>query len=425
MDWFNTAYEILDQIFVKIGDGIVWALNWVLVHWFGVSQGTPESVVAVLWILMKVVPIVVVFPTIFAFTTWAERKLLGRIQNRIGPNRVGPVGLFQPIADGIKTLTKEDIVPARADKFVHALAPILAVIPAFAVIAVLPIGRNMILSDLNIGIFFFFAAGSLGEMSIFLAGWSSHNKYSLLGGMRGLAQMISYEIPFVMSALTVVMVVGSLSTSQIVEAQQLHWFLEDPEGWSGLFQRGVYHVANNVLGWFVFQPWGFFGFIIFFIAGLAELNRSPFDIPEAESEIIAGHHTEYSGFKFALFTMAEYVSMIAVCGLGVTLFLGGWTGPKPIPSWAWFFLKVFSLMFVMIWIRGTFPRLRVDQLMGFAWKFLLPFSLVNVIATGIWFHSPSRLIGWVLSALLLGIAYHFLSHFVMGPSIHKRIYRYA
>lgn len=424
MDVIHTIYVFLDQIFVKIADGIVWLVNWVFLF-FGAAGGAPESLLFVVLLVMKVGTIAVVFPVIFALTTWAERKLLGRIQNRIGPNRVGPVGLFQPIADGIKTLTKEDIVPARADRFVHTLAPILALLPAFAVIAVLPMGRNMTPADLNIGVFFFFAAGSLSEMAIFLAGWSSHNKYSLLGGMRGLAQMISYEIPFVLSALTVVMVVGTLSTTSIVEAQTMHWYLDDPEGLSGMVSRVVYHVANNTLGWFIFQPWGFFGFIIFFIAALAELNRSPFDIPEAESEIIAGHHTEYSGFKFALFSMAEYVSMIAVCGLGVTLFLGGWNGPMPVPGWAWFFLKVFFLMFLMIWVRGTMPRLRVDQLMGFAWKFLLPLSLANVLAAGLWHHIPSRFAGWVVSAALMGAAYHWLSRFVTGGTLGKREYRYA
>ncbi len=417
-------YEFIDQIFLKMGALIFWIVD-ALFKFLGHTNGMPEWLKPILSILLTVISIAVVFPLIFALTTWAERKLLGRIQNRIGPNRVGPVGLLQPIADGIKTLTKEDIVPARADKFVHTLAPILTVIPAFLVIAVLPMGRNMIPADLNIGVLFFFASGSVSEVAIFLAGWGSHNKYSLLGGMRAIAQMVSYEIPFVLSSLTVVMIVGSLSTTQMVQAQTLHYFVEDPEGFWGLIQRAGYHLLNNVGGWFIFQPWGFFGFIIYFIAGLAELNRSPFDIPEAESEIIAGHHTEYSGFKFALFAMAEYVGMIAVCGLGVTLFLGGWNGPKPIPSWGWFFLKTFALMFIMIWIRGTFPRVRVDQLMGFAWKFLLPLCLINILAAGIWQRIPSRWLGWMVTAFLLGISYHYLSKLVVGKEIQTRTYRYA
>ncbi len=404
-------YEFFDQIFVNISS---WIVNM-----------TNSPSYGFITMILRIIPIVLVFPLIFALTTWAERKLLGRIQNRIGPNRVGPVGLFQPIADGIKTLTKEDIVPARADKFVHALAPILAVIPAFLVITVLPMGRNMTPTDLGIGVLFFFAAGSISEIAIFMAGWSSHNKFSLIGGMRAIAQMVSYEIPFVLSALTVVMIVGSLSTTKIVEAQSLHYFIEDPEGLWDNVTRCTYHLVNNVAGWYVFQPWGFFGFIIYFTAALAELNRSPFDIPEAESEIIAGHHTEYSGFKFALFAMAEYISMIAVCGLGVTLFLGGWLGPKPIPSWGWFFLKTFFLMFIMIWIRGTFPRLRVDQLMGFAWKFLLPLALINIFAAGLWYYILPRFAGWVITAALMGASYHYLSQFVMGKKIQKRVYRYA
>ena len=403
-------YEWIDQIFVNLG-------KWIL----GFVEGKSPCAIILTSILLTLLPIFVFFPTIFALTTWAERKILARIQNRRGPNRVGPVGLFQPIADGIKTLTKEDIVPRGADRFVHTLAPILTVIPAFIVLAVLPMGRNMIPADLSIGVLFFFAAGSISEVAIFMAGWSSHNKYSLLGGMRAIAQMVSYEIPFVLSALTVVMMVGSLSTVDIVHAQGYHWTVEN----QGFLQRAGSHLLNTLGGWFVFQPWGFVGFLIYFIAALAELNRSPFDIPEAESEIIAGHHTEYSGFKFALFALAEYISMIAVCGLGVTLFFGGWNGPKPVPSWGWFFLKVFILMFIMIWIRGTFPRLRVDQLMGFAWKFLLPLSLINIFAAGIWYYIPSRVVGWIVTAFLLGLSYYILSKAVLGRRIQKRTYRFA
>ncbi len=407
-------YDWIDQIFVNIGNGIMSALQD--------QSCTTQAVVAT---LLKVVPIIAIFPGIFALTTWAERKLLGRIQNRLGPNRTGPFGLFQPVADGIKTLTKEDIVPTVADKPVHTLAPVIAVVASFLVLSVLPMGRNMVGADLNIGVLFFFAAGSISEVSIFMAGWASRNKYSLLGGMRAIAQMVSYEIPFILSTVTVVMVVGSLSTTQIVEAQQLHHFVEDPEGIVDNIKRVVFHFYNNIGGWFVFQPWGFFGFLIYFIASLAELNRSPFDLPEAESEIIAGHHTEYSGFKFALFALAEYISMMAVCGLGATLFLGGWTGPHILPSWAWLFLKMFALMGLMIWIRGTFPRLRADQLMGFAWKFLLPLSLINILAAGLWYHIPSRPFGWLASAALMGAAYHFFSKLVVGSGIEKRTYRFA
>ena len=372
-------------------------------------------------VILTVVPILVVFPLIFALTTWAERKILARIQNRIGPNRVGPFGLFQPIADGIKTLTKEDIVPARADHFLHTLAPVLMLIPAFVILSVLPIGRNMTPTALNIGVLFFFAAGAISEVGIFLAGWASHNKYSLLGGMRALSQMISYEIPFILSTLTVIMVTGTLSTTQIVEAQGGHWAVS-PDNANIFIQLG-HHLWNTIASWHVFQPWGFFGFIIYFVAALSELNRSPFDIPEGESEIIAGHHTEYSGWKFALFAFSEYISMIAICGMGVTLFLGGWMGPKIIPSWAWFFLKTFSLMFVMIWIRGTLPRLRVDQLLSFAWKFLLPMTLVNILAAGIQMFVPIAWLGWLLSAALMIAAFRILSQNVIMKNIEKRTYQ--
>jgi NADH-quinone oxidoreductase subunit H len=407
-------YEFFDQIFVN-------AHRWILGHF----AESPAGVQHLISILVKVAPIMAIFPGIFALTTWAERKILGRIQNRMGPNRTGPVGLFQPVADGLKTLTKEDIVPAKADKFIHTLAPVIAVVPSFIILSVLPMGRNMTAVDLSIGVFFFFAAGAISEVAIFLAGWASRNKYSLLGAMRAIAQMVSYEIPFVLSAISVIMIVGTMSTTQIVESQVLNLAVEDPETGGERMLQFFYGVLNTIGGWHIFQPWGFFGFLIFFISGLAELNRSPFDIPEAESEIIAGHHTEYSGFKFALFALSEYIAMIAVCGLAATLFLGGYNGPNILPSWAWFFLKVFSLMFLMIWVRGTLPRLRVDQLMGFGWKFLIPMSLVNVFAAGIWFHSQPRVLGWFLSAAILIGAYYFLSQGTLGRQIQKRKYRYA
>ncbi|NUN93713.1 MAG: NADH-quinone oxidoreductase subunit NuoH [Verrucomicrobiae bacterium] len=404
-------YAWFDQIFVRFGEAV---LGWVTAYFPG---GEPLA-----RILLSVGPIAIIFPLIFAATTWAERKLLARIQNRLGPNRVGPAGILQPVADGIKTLTKEDIVPERADRLIHTLAPILVMVPAFLVLSVLPMGRNMTAANLHIGVLFFFAAGSISQIAIFMAGWGSRNKYSLLGGMRAIAQMVSYEIPFILSALTVVMVAGTLSTTEIVASQSLA-LAAAPD--AGLLARAAVHLANTVGGWYLLQPWGLSGFLIYFVAGLAELNRSPFDIPEGESEIIAGHHTEYSGFKFALFFMSEYISMVAVCGLGATLFLGGWLGPKPIPSWGWFFLKVFALMGVMIWVRGTFPRMRVDQLMTFAWKFLLPLALVNVLAAGLWMYLPSRAAAWLLGGALMGAAYYGLCRLVRPPKTGPRSYRYA
>ena len=331
-------------------------------------------------ILVATVPLLLIFPTLFAFTTWLERKALARIQNRIGPNKVGvPLtryggrfslfGLGQPMADGIKMLFKENIVPRDADRLFHLLAPILALIPAMLVLCFLPIDFPWInnIQDsvkafmLDGAVIFFFAITGLNTLAVFMAGWASRNKYSLLGGMRAIAQMVSYEIPLVLSAVIVVMMVGSLNAAEIANAQA---------GWN----------------WFVFTPWGLAAFIIFFIAALAETNRSPFDLPEAESEIIAGYFTEYSGFKFALFFLGEYIAMFAISGLAVTLFLGGGAGPGvaalPWLSVIWFLVKIFALIAIMIWLRGTLPRLRVDQLMGFAWKFLLPLSILNIFIAG-------------------------------------------
>src|SRR5580692_1530385 len=257
----------LDQIFVLLRDWLVGFL--------------PAMLRPAAGVLLSVVAIVCVFPGIFALTTVFERKGLGRIQNRLGPNRVGPFGFFQPIADGIKSLTKEDIVPFTADGVVHFLAPLVLVVAVFMGFAILPVGRNMVLVDMDSGLLFFFAMGASTELSIFMAGWSSRNKYSILGAMRAIAQMISYEVPLLLSSVTVVMITGSLSLTKIVEAQNQ-------------FSYGLPH-------WYVFTPWGLAGFVLFGIAAMAETNRSPFDLPEGESELVAGYFTEYSGFKFALF----------------------------------------------------------------------------------------------------------------------------
>ena len=314
-----------------------------------------------------------VFALLFAVTTVLERKGLGRIQNRYGPNRVGPAGFFQPLADGVKSLTKEDLVPRTADQMVHFMAPVLLVIAAFLAYAVLPVGRNMVLANLNAGILFFFAVGTLVELAVFMAGWSSRNKYSLLGAMRAIAQMISYEVPLVLASIVVIMAAGSLSTVSIVDMQT---------GYSGIWPH-----------WFLFTPWGIAGFNLFMIAATAESNRSPFDLPEGESEIIAGYYIEYSGFKFALFFLGEYLGMFATSGLAITLFLGGWAAPFSfltwIPSYLWFFAKLLMLIVIFIWIRGTLPRLRMDQLMTFAWQFMLPMTLINVFVAGVWHFMPA------------------------------------
>jgi NADH-quinone oxidoreductase subunit H len=372
--------------------------------------------------LISISFIPLVFATLFAFVTVFERKGIGRIQNRYGPNRVGiPLtkirlcGFGQFIPDGIKSLTKEDVVPRAADKVVHFLAPVVLLIPVLLAYAVLPIGRKMTAVDFDAGLLFFFAVGGAVELSVFMAGWSSRNKYSLLGAMRAIAQMISYEIPLILSAVTVIMIVGSLNLSDIIAAQ-------DPA-------KGHCY-SFGLSQWFVFTPWGLAGFILFFIASLAESNRSPFDLPEAESEIIAGYYTEYSGFKFALFFLGEYLGMFAVIGLGITLFLGGWTAPFSflawVPSYLWFFAKLMALVFVFIWIRATLPRLRMDQLMNFAWKFMLPLALVNIVTAGVWHFMGAGPLRWLACSALIFGAYAVLGRGLMqNQKLGKRIYRFA
>jgi len=399
----NVKFDSGDQIFV-------WAYHWFL----SLFAAVPWLQFA-LAVLLMTVPVLLLFPTLMGLTTWAERRVLARIQNRMGPNRVGPFGLLQFIADGIKMLIKEDIIPRAADKFLHTLAPILIVIPPFLVLTLLPVGRNMTVVVSDVGLILFFALSGFGTLAIFLAGWSSRNKFSVIGGMRVVAQTISYELPLILAALSAVFVAGSLSMVSIVESQ------------GGGFL--------NILSWNVWTPWGFAGFVIFFIAGLAEINRCPFDIPEAESEIVAGHLTEYSGFKYALFFVAEYLSAFAIAGLATTLFLGGWNGPvigevQILPSWFWFLIKMYALVVVMIWIRGTLPRLRSDQLMSLAWKFLLPLTIVNLIGSAIYTLTAQAgpwmwVAGWLISAVLIGTTYRVLVQIVYTKDAKKREYRYA
>src|SRR6266404_5126068 len=337
--------DLVDQVFV-------YAKQWLLSP---LSGHTPNWLIQIASSLLNIAAVLGVFLTLFALMSVLERKILGRMQNRYGPNRVGPWGLLQPLADGIKMLIKEDIVPARADKLVHFLAPILIAAAAILALGVIPYGRNMTPFMIDGGILFFFAVGSTTELAVFMAGWGSNNKFSMLGAMRAIAQMISYELPLIITVLPVVMIAGSLNPDKIVAAQSTY-------------------SSGFVPHWFVFMPWGATAFILFFVSGLVESNRTPFDVPEGESEIVAGHMTEYSGFKYATFFMAEYIGMFAISGLGITLFLGGWHAPvhflEFIPSYAWFFAKLSILLFVYIWLRGTLPRTRVDQIMNFAWKFM-------------------------------------------------------
>jgi NADH-quinone oxidoreductase subunit H len=388
--------QVFDQIFVTLK-------HWAVFH-------SPAMLQPAVSVLLSIAPVLAVFPGLFAVTTILERKGLARIQNRYGPNRVGPFGFLQPLADGLKSLTKEDIVPVGADKLVHFLAPLLLVMTAFLEYAILPIGRNMVVADLDTGVVFFFAVSAAMELSIFMAGWSSRNKYSLLGAMRAVAQMISYEAPLILSSIAVVMTAGSLSTVTIVERQA---------GYSGIWPH-----------WYVLTPWGLAGFMLFMIAATAESNRSPFDLPEGESEIIAGYFTEYSGFKFALFFLGEYLGMFAISGLGITLFLGGWAAPFSfltwVPSWIWFFAKLLALIAVFIWVRGTLPRLRMDQLMNFAWKFMLPMTLVVILSAGIWRFLPSGVVRWVVCAVPIAGLYVLLGRTLTGgQKLEKRTYRFA
>ena len=323
------------------------------------------------FLLVSLVKIVVVLGLLLltvAYLTWAERKIIGDLQVRWGPSRVGPFGLLQPVADGIKLFFKEDLVPAGADRAIFLLAPILSMIPALISFAVIPFGDtvrlfgrtiDLVITDINIGILYVFAVTSMGVYGIVLGGWASNSKYSLLGGLRSAAQMVSYEMSLGLSVVGVLMLSQSLSLVDIVNAQAGTWF--------GVIPR-----------WNVFaQP---LGFALFLVSANAELNRAPFDLPEAETELVAGFHTEYSSMKFAMFFMAEYANMITASAVATTLFLGGWRGPL-LPPLVWFLLKVFAFLFLLIWLRATLPRFRYDQLMAFGWKVLLPLALANVVVT--------------------------------------------
>src|SRR5437899_13503 len=395
--------DFCDQIFVS------------LAHWLVGSF--PASWQPLVSAIVSVSSIIAVFGLLFGIATVIERKMIGRIQNRYGPNRVGlPLtdlrlfGFGQFIADGIKALTKAHVVPRAADKVVHFLAPLILIVPVFLAYSVVPVGRNMVPIDIDAGVLFFLAVGAATELAVFMAGWSSRNKYSLLGAMRAIAQMISYEVPLIISTITVIMMAGSLSTVKIVEAQAEY--------------------SGQLPHWHVFTPWGFAGFVLFLIAAMAESNRSPFDLPEGESEIVAGYFIEYSGFKFALFFLAEYLGMFAVSGMAITLFLGGWTAPLAsldwLPSLLWFFAKLLAIIFFFIWVRGTVPRVRMDQLMNFAWKFMLPMALIYIAAAGWWRFLPTGFARWAVCSVMIIIPYVLLGRGLMGGKhFTKRTYRYA
>lgn len=322
-----------------------------------------NAIVYTLLSTIKIGIVIGILLLIIAYLIWVERKVMAHMQLRLGPMRVGWHGLLQPIADGLKLIFKEDIIPSQASKVIFVLAPVIATVPALMSIAVVPFGDtisimglsiDMVITDVNIGILYILAVTSVGVYGIMLGGWSSNNKYSLLGALRSSAQMISYELSLGLSLIGVLMITQSLSLVDVVNSQAKCWFI-------------------------ILQP---LAFIIYAISAIAETNRCPFDLPEAETELVAGFHTEYSSMKFALFFMAEYANIITVSAVAVTFFFGGWRGPF-LPPVVWFLIKMALCIFFFVWLRSTYPRFRYDQLMKFGWKVLLPAALANILITGL------------------------------------------
>lgn len=325
---------------------------------YGLLSGLlPDPLPTISVTVLGIAMVITVIALIVMSQVWVERRVVAMMQGRLGPNRVGPNGLLQPLADVVKLLLKEDIVPFAADRVTFLIAPLVVVVPALVIWSIIPWGPGLAVADIDVGILFILALGAFTTLGILIAGWASSNKYSLLGGMRVAAQLISYEIPLVIASMVPVLLAGTMSLQGIVAAQAGIWNL------------------------FVL-PVGPIAFLLFLIAGIAEVNRSPFDLPEAESEIIAGFHTEYSGMRFALFFLAEYANSFSIGALATVLFLGGWHGPV-LPPFVWVFLKSYAVFLVLVWIRGTLPRLRYDQLMNFAWKAALPLALVTLGATAV------------------------------------------
>jgi NADH-quinone oxidoreductase subunit H len=342
-----TVFEVINNILKIAGDAVAGLITGVLG-----AGGLADFVIMLLAALL----ICSMCAVAFMGLTYAERKIVARIQDRIGPNQAGPYGLLQPIADGIKMFTKEDTTPAEADRWVYNFAPLVIAVFALLTYAVIPFAPGIVGTNLNIGVFYVIAVGSGSTIAILMAGWGSNNKYALLGAFRTVAQLVGYEVPMLLNVLPVVMLAGSMSLVDIVERQTLN-------------------NGGNGIPFIMLVP---LSALIFLISGIAETGRSPFDLLEAESEIVAGFHVEYSGMKFALFFLGEYVNALAVSIMFTVLFLGGYAGPI-LPPYIWLLLKVAGVFTILMWLRGTLPRVRVDQLMSFNWKFLVPMSVVNLI----------------------------------------------
>ncbi len=333
---------------------------------WAVSHGVPPIGAQIAIMSMEVGITILLVSLVPMVLVYAERKVSAFMQARLGPMEVGPFGILQTLADGIKLMFKEDVIPEGADRWVHIFAPIIACGPAFVCFAPLPFGKGLTLVDLDTSILFIFAVSGLSTIGIMMGGWGSGNKFSMLGGIRAAAQLVSYEIPRVLSVVPLLMFYGTQSLKGIALAQQARIW--------GFFPK-----------WFIFYfPIGPIAFIIFLICSVAETNRTPFDIAEAESELVAGFHTEFSGLKFALFFLAEYAYVFLASAMAAALFLGGGDGFGIIPTWISFLMKTFAMSFTFLWFRWTFPRMRVDQLMSFCWKFLLPLALINILLTGAW-----------------------------------------
>jgi NADH-quinone oxidoreductase subunit H len=373
--------EFINNIFANLMD---WLGNWLLTflpYWL--MRLIIDFIVIVVILGFAVVAVL--------FLTWMERKVVARIADRIGPNRWGPFGLFQPFADAIKMLIKEDIVPAKADRWLFNLAPVVIMIPALLIYAVIPFGDGMYATDLNIGILYMVALGSITMLAMLMAGWSSANKYALLGAFRSVAQLVSYEVPMVLVIVSVVMITGSLSMVKIVENQNIPYILLMP-------------VA----------------FVVYLCCAAAEVGRSPFDLLEADSEIVAGYFIEYSGMKFAMFFLAEYINLFAVSAICTTLFLGGWKGPI-LPPYIWFLIKCFAVIFVLMWFRGTWPRFRIDQMLDFAWKVLVPLALLNIFVVGVVTKVVTNEWIWLAVMLPLNVVIAIAALSLLGRAQHRRV----